>query len=147
MERPKNVSIKPFNYKNTVSDEYDDLKSIEENGSTLLDDIDLDYLKGAGESMDSVSYQSESSSSENSSESSDSNSTKSNSSIKNDITKFKGIVELKDLFRGMIDIDKLEALPIKVIQDYVSCNKTYKEKRIELLKYFKNNSVFSPHAK
>jgi hypothetical protein len=142
MDRPVNVSIKAFNYKNNGVSDFEDLKSIDNDKSTLFGDKNSwDYLRGESNSNDSASSESNDSSSmtsESSSKSSDSSS-KESVDIVNDENKFKGVVELKELFSSIVNNDTLNNLPVKLIQEYVDNYKLYKSKRIELLKFLKKN--------
>jgi len=124
MDRPINVSVKPYNFKNTDAD--NDLKSYNEGQSNLLDDISMNFLMGDGQSFDSTSLNSHTDES-----SSNSSSTKEI----DDAEKFHGIVELKDLFREKVEDQTLAHLNAKLIQQFSNSHKSYQKIRKEIVEY------------
>ena len=126
MNRPINVSIKPYNFKNADTDI--DLKSYEEEQSKLLDDISMNFLMGDGQSFDSTSLESQT-------EDSSSNSGSTEEEEANDGDKFHGIVELKDLFREKVEDQTLNHLNAKLIQKFSDSHKSYQKIRKEMVEY------------
>lgn len=138
-------NIQPFNYDND-----NDVSNIKNLGmdekSELFDDMNSwDYLFGEGQSMDSDKSSISSESSSNSSESSNSTTKDIETNIEKEQekqldnmnhTNTGRIVELKQLFDGVID--DLYDLPIKTIQDYVDNYKKTNKLKSELNNYFSN---------